>query len=64
MTHQNLLKESKAYYENNNYYELFSIAEDAEKKVANYLEELSTNKVVLDAGCGTGKFIPCIITNF
>ena len=57
MATQNLLKDSKAYYENNDYYEIFSIAEDAENKVSNYLKELVKNKIVLDAGCGTGKFL-------
>ena len=57
---KNLLKDSKAYYEDNDYYELFSIAEDSENKVTNYLKKLSTNKIVLDAGCGTGKFLPII----
>ena len=57
---KNLLKDSKAYYEDNDYYELFSIAEDSENKVSNYLKKLSTNKIVLDAGCGTGKFLPII----
>ena len=63
MEYKNLLKDSKAYYEDNDYYELFSIAEDGENKVANYLKELSNNKIVLDAGCGTGKFLP-IIENY
>lgn len=54
---KNLLKDSKAYYEDNDYYEIFSIAEDAENKVANYLNNISKKKVVLDAGCGTGKFL-------
>lgn len=60
MKYKNLLKDSKAYYEDNDYYELFSIAEDGENKVADYLKELSIDKVVLDAGCGTGKFLPII----
>ena len=60
MKYKNLLKNSKAYYEDNDYYELFSIAEDGENKVADYLKELSIDKVVLDAGCGTGKFWPII----
>ena len=54
---KNLLKESKAYYEDNDYYEIFSQAEDYEKKVAKYLDKISKNKIVLDAGCGTGKFL-------
>lgn len=54
---KNLLKDSKAYYENNDYYEIFSKAEDGEGKVAAYLKEQAKEKIVLDAGCGTGKFI-------
>ena len=60
MKYKNLLKNSKAYYEDNDYYELFSIAEDGENKVADYLKELAIDNVVLDAGCGTGKFLPII----
>ena len=57
MNTKNLLKDSKAYYENNDYYEIFSIAEDGENKVGSYLEEICKDKIVLDAGCGTGKFL-------
>lgn len=57
MNTENLLKDSKAYYENNDYYEIFSIAEDGENKVGSYLEEICKDKIVLDAGCGTGKFL-------
>ena len=59
----NLLKDSKAYYEDNDYYEIFSIAEDAENKVKNYLNNISKDKIVLDAGCGTGKFLNIIESN-
>ena len=38
---KNLLKDSKAYYEDNDYYEIFSVAEDAEHKVAEYLNNIS-----------------------
>ena len=41
---KNLLKDSNAYYENNDYYEIFSIAEDAENKVAKYLNNISKKK--------------------
>lgn len=54
---KNLLKDSKAYYKNNDYYEIFSKAEDGEGKVAAYLKEQVKEKIVLDAGCGTGKFL-------
>lgn len=57
MDTKNLLKDSKAYYENNDYYEIFSVAEDGENKVANYLKDICKDKIVLDAGCGTGKFL-------
>lgn len=57
---KNLLKDSKAYYEDNDYYEIFSIAEDGENKVANYLKKFVVDKIVLDAGCGTGKFLPSL----
>ena len=60
---KNLLKDSKAYYEDNDYYEIFSIAEDYENKVANYLKDISIEKIILDAGCGTGKFIKSLESN-
>lgn len=60
---KNLLKDSNAYYENNDYYEIFSIAEDAENKVAKYLNNISKKKTVLDAGCGTGKFLRVLEDN-
>lgn len=63
MESKNLLKDSKAYYEDNDYYEIFSIAEDGENKVRNYLKDLSKNKIVVDAGCGTGKFLPTLENN-
>ena len=54
---KNLSKDSKAYYDDNDFYEIFSIAEDGENKVANYLKNFCKDKIVLDAGCGTGKFL-------
>ena len=44
---KNLLKNSKAYYENNDYYEMFSIAEDSKNEVDNYLDSISKNKIIL-----------------
>ena len=44
---KNLLKDSKAYYEDNDYYELFSIAEDGENKVADYLKEIRYSLILL-----------------
>lgn len=60
---KNLLKNSKAYYEDNDYYETFSIAEDGENKVGSYLEQICKDKIVLDAGCGTGKFLNILEKN-
>lgn len=60
---KNLLKDSEAYYNNNYFYEIFSIAEDSENKVANFLAKIAKNKIVLDAGCGTGKFLPILESN-
>lgn len=60
---KNLLKNSKAYYENNDYYEMFSIAEDSKKEVDNYLDSISKNKIILDAGCGTGKYLRLLESN-
>lgn len=53
----NLSEYSPAYYENNDYYELFSICEDGSKEIEEYLTKEATDKIVLDAGCGTGKFL-------
>lgn len=60
---KNLSKESKAYYDDNDFYEIFSIAEDGENKVSNYLKSISKDKIVLDAGCGTGKFLNVLETS-
>lgn len=56
MKDKNLLEYSDAYYENNYYYELFSIAEDYPRKLNKYLLQHPHIKTVLDAGCGTGKY--------
>lgn len=51
---------SRAYYDTNEAYECFSQAEDKQGKVCNFLKQVAKNKVVLDAGCGTGKFLPTV----
>ncbi len=53
---KNLMKESKAYYQDNDYYELFSIAEDYPNKIKEFLKNNLKGDIILDAGCGTGKF--------
>lgn len=50
--------ESEFYKINAHVYENFSQAEDAPKKVVQFLAQKVQGKVVLDFGCGTGKFIP------
>ena len=49
---------SKFYNEKASVYEKFSQAEDAPRKVVGFLASKIEGKVVLDFGCGTGKFIP------
>lgn len=57
MTNFNLSEKSKKYYEENDIYEIFSIAEDYPNKIYNFLLPKVQNKIVLDLGCGTGKFM-------
>lgn len=57
MTNLNLSEKSKNYYEENDIYEVFSLAEDYPNKIYKSLLSEIKNKVVLDLGCGTGKFM-------
>ena len=57
MTELNLSEKSKNYYEENDIYEIFSIAEDYPNKIYECLVPQIKNKIVLDLGCGTGKFM-------
>ena len=57
MNNLNLSEKSKNYYGENNIYEIFSIAEDYPNKIYKCLLPKIKNKVVLDLGCGTGKFM-------
>lgn len=60
---KNLLKDSRAYHDKNDYYEKFSQAEDGEGKVRDYLIKKANCGVILDAGCGTGKFLKVLENN-
>ena len=60
MDTKNLSEKSKAYYGDNYYYELFSSAEDYPNKILDILKREVKNKIVLDAGCGSGKFLPVV----
>lgn len=60
---KNLLKDSRAYHDKNDFYEEFSQAEDGEGKVKDYLNKKANCGVVLDAGCGTGKFLEILEKN-
>ena len=57
MSNLNLSEKSKKYYEENDIYEIFSVAEDYPNKIFNYLYPNIKDKIVLDLGCGTGKFM-------
>lgn len=57
MSNLNLSEKSKNYYEENDIYEVFSIAEDYPNKIYECLLPKIKGKRVLDLGCGTGKFI-------
>ena len=57
MTNLNLSEKSKNYYEENDIYEIFSIAEDYPNKIYKCMLPKIKGKIVLDLGCGTGKFM-------
>lgn len=51
---------SASYYQEADYYKLFSDAEDKEGYIWQQLEDLFTNKSVLDLGCGNGRYLELI----
>lgn len=57
MNNLNLSEKSKNYYGENDIYEVFSIAEDYPNKIYKFLLPKVKDKVVLDLGCETGKFM-------
>lgn len=52
-----LQDQSEIYYERASLYEEFSRAEDAERKVADFLLPRVEGRDVLDLGCGSGKYV-------
>ena len=57
MANLNLSEKSKNYYEENDIYEVFIIAEDYPNKIYECLLHKIKDKIVLDLGRGTGKFM-------
>ena len=60
MESSGLNSKSKAYYEKQKVYEIFSRAEDYPKKVETFLKKNIKGEKILDAGCGSGKFLPLL----
>ena len=54
---------SNSYYKECNIYEEFSKAEDYPNLIYNFLKEVTKDKVVLDLGCGTGKYSSLLLKN-
>ncbi len=54
---KNLMQDSQAYYQDNDYYEIFSRAEDYPGYITDFIKNNLKCNTILDAGCGTGKFI-------
>ncbi len=53
----NLAENSKSYLDNAHIYDEFSKAQDKSDQIGTFLESQIKNKVVLDVGCGTGKYV-------
>lgn len=60
MNTKNLIEKAKTNYGVIYYYELFSSALDYPNKILSELKKEVKNKIVLDAGCGSGKFLPVV----
>ena len=57
MKKKTLQEHSKSYRKEVNYYEEFSKSEDYPKKIEKFLLQKIKGKIVLDLGCGSGKFL-------
>ena len=57
MKKKTLKEDSKTYYEEANYYEEFSKYEDYPRKIEKFLLPKIKGKIVLDLGCGSGKYL-------
>ena len=57
MKKKTLQEHSKNYVEEVNYYEEFSKAEDYQRKIDEFLLGKTKGKIVLDLGCGGGRYL-------
>ncbi len=57
MTKPGLYDKSKSYYSEAAIYKEFSDAEDFPGKIFTYLKPKVENKIILDLGCGNGKYL-------
>lgn len=57
MKKKTLKENSKSYYNEVDYYEEFSKYEDYPRKIEKFLLPKIKGKIVLDLGCGSGKFL-------
>src|SRR3989339_737185 len=57
MTTKSLFENSEMYYKKSNIYEIFSNAEDKPNKIYKFFLPIIKNKIVLDLGCGNGKYL-------
>lgn len=57
MKEKNLCEGSESYHEKSEIYERFSQVEDTPGKILDFLKIITKKKIVLDLGCGTGKYL-------
>ena len=54
---KSLMEGSTSYHREANIYEIFSQAEDYPNKIFDFINPIVKDKVVVDLGCGTGKYV-------